>query len=252
VTRAHLDDDARLALVKLCIEHQGEHYHGNKTAFWNKISVLLAQEHGVRLKDPKSTISSLTGPRRAVVAKQKKESGTSQKDDELSQALDLWIEFEDEQERQKEDTKKSAEAKEKEQAEAATRRADLFKSRSGKTKKRAQAAQDPDDNGGGPGEESDADSDREGKRPEKRRKGPGASADTLALVDALNDFSEGIQNAIVESAEIQAASGNGAIEELKAKIDKQREEDLRARQEEEKSRTEVRGMLAAVLAKLGS
>jgi hypothetical protein len=100
-----MTDDFRLALLKLCIQWQDENVYGNKTKFWYKMSVLLAQECGVLLKDPQSTIDDMVAARRIVVATQKTESGSVQQETELTQTLDLWIEIEDEKNRQKDEAK---------------------------------------------------------------------------------------------------------------------------------------------------
>jgi hypothetical protein len=257
--KAQMNDDVRLDLLKLCIQFHQEHVYGNIKKFWGKMSLLLAQECGVLLKDPQSTIDDMVAARRIVVAAQKEESGTVQQETELTQTLDLWIDIEDEKKRLKDEAKKSAATKEKEAEEAADRRTNLFKLRSEKKKRRVQEVDDE-----GEGGETDSEYDVDGdERHKKRKTATGGSEDTQALVVALKDFSDGIQKAIVKSAEIQSGTGNNAVEDLKAKIeadqkqrDKQREDDLRVREEDkkeaEKSRSEMREMLAAVLAKLNN
>jgi hypothetical protein len=213
-----------LALLKLCIQFQGEHNHGNKGNFWKKMSTLLHQEHGVLLKDPQSTVDDMVAPRCLLLAQDPKKSGVAQSDTDLLQPLDLWIEFEDEKQRLKDEAKKSAATKEKEAQEAADRRSNLFKPRGQKKKKRAQEVDDEGE-GGPTDSEYEVDGD---ERSQKRKKG--ASEDTLVLVDALEDFGDGIQEAIVMSAEMQ--SGNGAIAELKAQIEAEQKQ-------AEKSRSEI-------------
>jgi hypothetical protein len=278
---SQMNDDDRLALLKLCIESHDENVYGNKKQFWSKMSLLLQQECRVLLKDPQSTIDDMVAARRIVVAQQKTESGTVQQETELLQTLDLWIDIEDEKKRLKDDAKKSAATKEKEAGEAADRRANLFKPRSEKKKRRVQEVDDE-----GEGGETDSEYEVDGnERHKKRKTATGGSEDTQALVVGLKDFGDGIKKAIVESAEIQSGGGNKAVEDLKAKIeadqkqrDKQREDDLRVREEDkkeaervkeeekkeaervreedkkeaEKSRSEMREMLAAVLAKLNN
>jgi F0F1-type ATP synthase membrane subunit b/b' len=140
----------------------------------------------------------------------------------------------------------------------------------------------------GEGGETDSEYEVDGdERHKKRKTVTGASEDTQALVVALKDFGDGIEKAIVKSAEVQ--SGSKAVEDLKAKIeadqkqrDKQREEDKKEaerireedkkeaerireedkkeaerireedKKEAEKSRGETREMFAALLAKLNN
>lgn len=50
--RVFLTTDQKLALVKLCIENQGDFQVGKKGQFWAIIAQLLEQEVGVILRDP--------------------------------------------------------------------------------------------------------------------------------------------------------------------------------------------------------
>jgi hypothetical protein len=115
-------------LVKLCVAHQSEYFHGQKGNFWKKISQLLEQEHGIILKEPRSTMQDIMAARRAEVAKfqDDKMSGRVQEESELTQNVDLWIEREDELKRQREDAKKGPEELEKEKKEAAAARRNMM------------------------------------------------------------------------------------------------------------------------------
>jgi hypothetical protein len=115
-------------LVKLCVAHQSEYFHGQKGNFWKKISQLLEQEHGIILKEPRSTMQDIMAARRAEVEKFKddKMSGRVQEESELTQNVDLWIEREDELKRQRDDAKKGPEELEKEKKEAAAARRNMM------------------------------------------------------------------------------------------------------------------------------
>src|SRR5207302_4629384 len=116
INRIHLTEQNREVLVKLCVPHRMEFSYkkGTKAPFWIKIRALLRVEIDKDLKNPDTTIHQLVNEHRAVVAAQKKGSGTAQTDTELDQNLDLWIERENELLREQEDAKKRTEALQRE------------------------------------------------------------------------------------------------------------------------------------------
>ncbi|KAI5815426.1 hypothetical protein BZA77DRAFT_75400 [Pyronema omphalodes] len=256
---SQMDDSDRLALLKFCIQCHKENVYGRKKQFWSKMSLLLQQERRVLLKDPQSTVDDMVAARRNVLAQKNTKSDPVKQHAELIQTLDRWIEIEDDKKVLKVDAKKPVATKEKEAEEAAERRANLLKPRSEKKKRRAEEV---DEEGEASQGDSEDDADWEERPRSKRRKTtaePGTSDDTQALLNALKEFGQGIENAILKSAEIRC--GITAIEDLRAQVeadreqrDKQREEDLRVREQEkreaEKSRAEMREMLTALLAKL--
>jgi len=132
--RVHLTEQNRKVLVKLCVAHWMEFSYkkGTKAPFWGKIPALLRAEIDKDLKNPDTTICQLVNERRAVVAVQKKESGTVQTDTELDQNLDLWIERENELLREQEDAKKPKEVLQREALQAAIHRDNLLVSYSRK------------------------------------------------------------------------------------------------------------------------
>ncbi|RPB01495.1 hypothetical protein L873DRAFT_1842294 [Choiromyces venosus 120613-1] len=67
---------------------ESDYTEGKKGEFWAKISILLEQETRKRLKDPASTMKSLVAGHRITVDTERLESGTTQADTELTQALD--------------------------------------------------------------------------------------------------------------------------------------------------------------------
>ncbi|RPB01522.1 hypothetical protein L873DRAFT_1788207 [Choiromyces venosus 120613-1] len=90
-TGTHLDEDDQLILIRLCVLYQSKYREEKKGEFWMKISALLEKETGKRLKDPTSTMKSLVACCWITVDIEKQESGTTQADRELTQALDAWI-----------------------------------------------------------------------------------------------------------------------------------------------------------------
>ena len=110
----------KAALVRLCVAHRMEYslQKGMKTPFWNKIRALLRMEIGKELKYPHATLGQLADERRVVVDAQRKESGTVQRDTEIDQNLDIWIEREDELQREREDAQKPKSVLEQESAQA--------------------------------------------------------------------------------------------------------------------------------------
>ena len=132
--RVHLTEENREVLVKLCVARRMEFSYkkGTKAPFWGKIRALLRAEIDKDLKNPDTTMRQLVNERRAVVAVQKKESGTAQTDTELDQNLDHWIERENELLREQEDVKKPKEVLQKEALQAAIHRDNLLVSHSRK------------------------------------------------------------------------------------------------------------------------
>ncbi|KAI5788378.1 hypothetical protein EDC01DRAFT_631319 [Geopyxis carbonaria] len=124
--RAHLQDVDRLFLIKLCVQHQGDHRERNIGRFWRKISALLKDGIGVELRDPSRTVNNWVNARRPVLAKQVTESGTVQSDTEFTQALDKWIEHLDTAEQLKKDAIKPVTQQDREKEEAAVHRANMF------------------------------------------------------------------------------------------------------------------------------
>jgi hypothetical protein len=72
-----LNDEQNLALIKLCVAHQGDYFHGQKGNLWKKISTLLEQDHGITLKEPRSSVVNLMEKRKLRI-QQSNESGTVQ------------------------------------------------------------------------------------------------------------------------------------------------------------------------------
>lgn len=64
------------------------------------ISILLMQEIGRTVENPRAPVGSMVVSRRVEKQLQERESGTVQSDTELMQDLDEWIEFLDEVERE--------------------------------------------------------------------------------------------------------------------------------------------------------
>ena len=116
----HLLESDKAALVRLCVARRMEYSlkKGTKTPFWNKIRALLRMEIGKELKYPHATLGQLADERRVVVDAQRKESGTVQRDTEIDQNLDIWIEREDELQREREDAQKPKSVLEQESAQA--------------------------------------------------------------------------------------------------------------------------------------
>ena len=68
-TRIHLEEGDILLLVRLCVANQADFVYRKKTDFWIKMSTLLEQETGKKLRDPASTIKSLVTTRRVSMPK---------------------------------------------------------------------------------------------------------------------------------------------------------------------------------------
>lgn len=120
-----LNNEMRLALVKLCIENQAEYMYGGKLAFWKKMSVLLQQEHGVKLRDARSTVQDMVTARKIEVVKYRKESRTVQNDTELTQAVDQWITHLEVEDQKRRDSKKTPDILAKEAKEASVHRMNM-------------------------------------------------------------------------------------------------------------------------------
>ena len=62
-SRTRLDPGDQLVLVRLSVLNQSDYVEGKKREFWSKISILLEQETGKRLKDPASSMKLLVAGR---------------------------------------------------------------------------------------------------------------------------------------------------------------------------------------------
>ena len=229
--KASLTDELRLSLVKLCLEHQSEHVFGRMRAFWNKMSLLLEQENGVKLRDTRSTMNDLVAARKLEVEKHRKESGTVQNDTELTQTLDRWIEHEDLEDQRRADAKKAPSALAKEAREASIHRMNMMRTWS--KKRRGSRSSD----GGGSDleleQEEDLDDEEVAIRMRaKRRKGTvrdmqdgkskGPDVNVQAIVGSMATLGERMMQAVAMGNAVQQpdlrAEWQGEIQELRREV----------------------------------
>ncbi|PUU77876.1 hypothetical protein B9Z19DRAFT_1127655 [Tuber borchii] len=145
ISRTRLEPGDQLVLARLCVLNQSDYAEGKKGEFWSKISLLLEQDTGKRLKDPASTMKLLVAGRRIKRDAESLESGTTQPDTELTQALDAWIVRLDTVEQEKSANKKSTADMVRETVEAEWYRENLLKPQGQKKKRGESEKQDEKD-----------------------------------------------------------------------------------------------------------
>ncbi|PUU74583.1 hypothetical protein B9Z19DRAFT_1110564 [Tuber borchii] len=122
-----------------------DYAEGKKGEFWSKISLLLEQDTGKRLKDPASTMKLLVAGWRIKRDTESLESGTTQPDTELTQALNAWIGRLDTVEQEKSANNKSTADMVRETVEAERYRENLLKPQGQKKKRGESEKQDEKD-----------------------------------------------------------------------------------------------------------
>ncbi|KAG0128865.1 hypothetical protein HOY82DRAFT_541146 [Tuber indicum] len=196
-SRTRLDEVDQLVLTRLCVVHQSDYAEGKKVEFWAKISILLEQETEKKLKDPASTMKSLVATRRITVDTERLESGTTQPEMELTQALDAWIVRVDTVEEEKSASKRTLKEKMQEMQEAERYRVNLLKPQRHKKK---MGDRDTEDGEGGESELEE----KQGKKRlrksvkevQRQKEVDMAHDDTVLLVSAVQDMSTQMAGAI--------------------------------------------------------
>ncbi|KAH0604108.1 uncharacterized protein H6S33_007139 [Morchella sextelata] len=187
-------DQKPSVLMRLCVDYQAEHVQGKNSGFWLLISELLEQKSGgVKLKDPQKTVSLIVARRRAEVRMQERESGTVQREDELTQKIDAWIAHEDQLERMESDAAKGNSALAKEAEEAAVHRRNMLVPLGEKRNRDGELDSDR--------EESDESVAKEVRKMRKKRRpviSSERSADTLAVVAGVESLGSGMVTAVRE------------------------------------------------------
>lgn len=120
-TRTSLNGKDLLIFAQMAVGYQDEYCYGQMGKFWKKMRALLQQKIQKDLKDPGSTMDVLVSKRRIAVT-QEVESGTVQRSDDMTQAVDQWIQRLDFLVRQKEDSKKTTGELDTEKQKAQTKR----------------------------------------------------------------------------------------------------------------------------------
>jgi hypothetical protein len=229
--KAALTDELRLSLVKLCLEHQSEHVFGRMRAFWNKISLLLEQEHGVKLRDTRSTMNDLVAGRKLEVERHRKESGTVQNDTELTQNVDQWIEHEEVEEQRRANAKKAPDTLAKEAKEAEVHRRNMMRIWS--RKRKGSGTSDGERSGCGSEQEENLNDEEVASRMRaKRRRGTvkemqtgqseGPDANVQAIVGGMATLGESMTQAVAMGNIVQQpdlrAEMQGEIQELRREV----------------------------------
>ncbi|RPA99395.1 hypothetical protein L873DRAFT_1843682 [Choiromyces venosus 120613-1] len=216
--RTWLDEVDQLVLARLCVLNQSDYTEGKKGEFWDKISILLKWETRKRLKNPASTMKSLVAGHRITVDAERLESGTTQADTQLTQVLDIWIEWLNMVEKERLDTKKIAEDLMHEIQEAERCRENLLKLHGQKKK-----LGDRDGNGK---EEEDlelVDSKRKKRsrssmwEEQRQKEMDMVYDDTSLLVSAIQDMSTQMSGAIwsLNSNSFSEVANSNNVEEQK-------------------------------------
>ncbi|KAH0609204.1 uncharacterized protein H6S33_001432 [Morchella sextelata] len=226
--RSHctIREGEKIVLMRLCVDYQADHVQGKKNAFWLFISELLEQETGgVKLKDPQKTVSWMVARRRAEVRMQERESGTVQREDKLPQKIDSWIAHEDQLERMVSDAAKGNSDLTNEAEEAAVHRRNMLVHLGEKRNRNGELDSD--------GEESDETVATEIRKMRKKRRSVISSehsADTLAVISAVESLGSGIVRVVREliaSRQPQAKQNeriDGKFQELWEQLGREREE----------------------------
>ncbi|KAH0608310.1 uncharacterized protein H6S33_002362 [Morchella sextelata] len=225
--RCTITEGEKVVLMHLYVDYQVKHVQGKKSAFWLLISELLEQESGgVKLKDPQKTVSLIVARRRAEVRMQERESGTVQRENELTQKIDAWIAHEDQLERMVSDTAKGNSALAKETEEAAVHRRNVLVRLGEKRNRDGELDSDR--------EESDETVAKEVRKMRKNRRpviSSERSADTLAVVGAVESLGSGMVTAVrelVASRQPQVQQNeriDRKFQELREQLAREREED---------------------------
>lgn len=114
-SRTYFTERERLDFVQLIVANQGEYPMRNKARFWTNMSAIFADTHdGKTIKYGARFVSDMVAKHVAKRRAERAESGTVQRDTELDQALDQWVEVE---KRQQDMLQESAEAEAQRQRE---------------------------------------------------------------------------------------------------------------------------------------
>jgi hypothetical protein len=126
-TRVRLTEVEKLVLMTTVVEHMYDLRDGGlKKEYWAKIRVLLHEDVGKYLTDPRLTVKSMLHNRQKQLAAQELETGTRQPDTELTDRIDKFQGFLDELESMNKRSQAAKQQRDEERKDALAQRDDML------------------------------------------------------------------------------------------------------------------------------